>query len=97
MVSMTRPIDNLGRVVIPMEIRKQLGWEAGTELDIVGTENGIEITTHVEDNPIPQIKKLREMLCNVQPSGEISGLLDTLEKKIGGLYAKSKSGTKSDP
>lgn len=97
MVSMTRPIDNLGRVVIPMEIRKQLNWEPGTKVDICGTENGIQLTTHVEDNPIPQIKKLREMLCNVQPSGEISGLLDTLEKKIGGLYAKSKSGTKSDP
>ena len=97
MVSMTRPIDQLGRIVIPMEIRRQLGWEAGTELDIIGTDNGIEITAHVEDSPVSQVKKLKEMLCNVQPSGEISELLDTLEEKIGGLYAKSKTGTKSDP
>ena len=47
MVSMTRPIDNLGRVVIPMEIRKQLNWEPGTKVDICGTENGIQLTTHV--------------------------------------------------
>lgn len=97
MVSMTRPIDQLGRIVIPMEIRRQLGWEAGTELDIVGTENGIEITTHVEDSPISQVKKLKEMLCNVQPSSEISELLDTLEEKIGGLYAKGETGSKSNP
>ena len=48
MVSMTRPIDNLGRVVIPMEIRKQLNWEPGTVLDITGAEKGILVTTHQE-------------------------------------------------
>lgn len=97
MVSMTRPIDNLGRVVIPMEIRKQLNWEPGTKVDICGTENGIQLTTHVEDSPIPLVKKLKEMLCNVQPSSEISELLDILEEKIGGLYAKGEAGSKSNP
>ena len=97
MVSMTRPIDNLGRVVIPMEIRKQLNWEPGTKVDICGTENGIQLTTHVEDSPISQVKKLKEMLFNVQPSSEISELLDTLEEKIGGLYAKGEAGSKSNP
>ena len=97
MVSMTRPIDNLGRIVIPMEIRKQLNWEPGTKVDICGTENGIQLTTHVEDSPISQVKKLKEMLFNVQPSSEISELLDTLEEKIGGLYAKGEAGSKSNP
>lgn len=97
MVSMTRPIDNLGRVVIPMEIRKQLNWEPGTKVDICGTDNGIQLTTHVEDSPISQVKKLKEMLFNVQPSSEISELLDTLEEKIGGLYAKGEAGSKSNP
>ena len=97
MVSMTRPIDNLGRVVIPMEIRKQLNWEPGTKVDICGTENAIQLTTHVEDSPISQVKKLKEILCNVQPSSEISKLLDTLEEKIGGLYAKGEAGSKSNP
>lgn len=97
MVSMTRPIDNLGRVVIPMEIRKQLNWEPGTKVDICGTESGIQLTTHVEDSPISQVKKLKEILCNVQPSSEISELLDTLEEKIRGLYAKGEVGSKSNP
>ena len=97
MVSMTRPIDNLGRVVIPMEIRKQLNWDPGTKVDICGIENGIQLTTHVEDSPISQMKKLKEILCNVQPSSEISQLLDTLEEKIGGLYAKGEAGSKSNP
>ena len=96
MVSMTRPIDNLGRVVIPMEIRRQQNWEPGTRVDIWGTENGIQITTHVEDSPISQVKKLKEILCNIQPSSEISQLLDTLEEKIGGLYAKGEAGSKSN-
>lgn len=97
MVSMTRPIDQLGRIVIPMEIRKQLNWEPGTKVDICGTENGIQLTTHFENSPISQVKKLKEILCNVQPSSEISHLLDTLEEKIGGLYAKGEAGSKSNP
>ncbi len=32
---MTRPIDNLGRVVIPSEIRKNLGLETGDKLEII--------------------------------------------------------------
>ena len=31
---MERKLDDLGRVVIPMEFRKVLGWNTGTRLDI---------------------------------------------------------------
>ena len=38
---MSRPIDNLGRIVIPMEIRRGLGWKTDDRLDVaVGTYNG---------------------------------------------------------
>lgn len=34
-----------GRVVIPAPIREQFGWAPGTELVVVETEHGIELTT----------------------------------------------------
>ena len=43
------------------------------------------------------MEKLKEALCSVQPSSEISGLLDTLEEKIGGLYAKGETGAETQP
>lgn len=37
----TRPLDNLGRVVIPKELRTQKGLEGGDQVEIFTTEDGI--------------------------------------------------------
>lgn len=36
----TRPIDTLGRVVIPKELRRQLNWKEGDRVEFF-TENGL--------------------------------------------------------
>lgn len=36
-----RKIDKLGRVVLPAQIRKELGWIEGTQLEILSTPEGI--------------------------------------------------------
>lgn len=36
-----RKIDKLGRVVLPAQIRKELGWKEGTQLEILSTTEGI--------------------------------------------------------
>ena len=41
---MTRPIDALGRIVIPMEIRRENGIKDGDYLEISIIENGILLT-----------------------------------------------------
>lgn len=41
---MNRNIDNLGRIVIPKEFRKELGIDSGSNLNIELTENKIVIT-----------------------------------------------------
>ncbi len=37
---MTRPVDQLGRIVIPMEIRKNLGIKTGEYLELHVADNG---------------------------------------------------------
>ena len=41
MANMVRGIDELGRVVIPSEIRKQLGWVQGTRLEIIPADAAV--------------------------------------------------------
>ncbi|HBT65595.1 MAG TPA: AbrB family transcriptional regulator [Ruminococcaceae bacterium] len=37
--SMTRPIDSLGRIVIPKEMRKVLGWQESDQV-FIGVQDG---------------------------------------------------------
>ncbi|MCL2049415.1 MAG: AbrB/MazE/SpoVT family DNA-binding domain-containing protein [Defluviitaleaceae bacterium] len=40
----TRTIDELGRIVLPHELRKMKGWEIGDQLSISVTDNAIILT-----------------------------------------------------
>ena len=40
-VGVTRPIDSLGRVVIPVEIRRMLRWNNRDRLDIYVNDSGV--------------------------------------------------------
>lgn len=40
-IGIIRNVDQLGRIVIPSELRKRLKLDPGTPVEIFGTENGI--------------------------------------------------------
>lgn len=40
-LGMTRVLDELGRIVIPKEIRRNLGWNEGDDMEIVPREDGV--------------------------------------------------------
>lgn len=42
----TRPVDELGRIVIPKEIRNALGWTQGARLEIFAVDDGIVLKTY---------------------------------------------------
>ena len=37
MFGIVRPLDRLGRIVLPMEFRKTMGLKEGTQMEIIGT------------------------------------------------------------
>jgi AbrB family transcriptional regulator (stage V sporulation protein T) len=50
-LGIVRRIDDLGRIVIPKEVRKVNGWNAGTPVEMFATDEGImvrEYKTNVE-------------------------------------------------
>lgn len=56
---MTTTMDKAGRVVIPAEVRKRLGWTAGAELEMVIEGSSIRLVRVV---PGPQLVRRGERL-----------------------------------
>lgn len=49
---MITTIDKAGRIVVPIELRRRLGLEAGAEVEIRAEEGGLRIERNV---PAPQV------------------------------------------
>ena len=47
---MSRPVDGLGRLVLPIEIRRAMNIASGTELDISLDGDTIVLKKHPQDN-----------------------------------------------
>ena len=62
----TRKIDDLGRIVIPKEIRKNLGIRDGESLEIFTEEDSIILKKHSEIEKFEDLgKKLSELIENI--------------------------------
>lgn len=58
-----RNIDDLGRVVIPKEIRKANGWESHTPMEMFSTKDGLLIRKYSPNQEKAQIiKELKAVL-----------------------------------
>lgn len=69
-MSVTRPIDNLGRVVVPREIIKNLGWSMRTD-----TEDGTKLEFNVVGNKVV-ISEYKQTCncCNQEATTEFYGI-----------------------
>lgn len=54
-IGITRNVDNLGRIVIPKELRDFFKIDKGTQMEVIGTNEGILIRF-----PEYEIKKIKE-------------------------------------
>lgn len=75
-----RRVDDLGRVVIPKEIRRMMRIKEGDPLEIFTTENGVIILKSVKPNKMQEI----EVLDYFDSLGEEDkkNLIKTLVRKI---------------
>ncbi len=82
----TRRIDELGRIVIPKEIRRNLGIRDGETLEIYTNEEGIFLQKHSVLHNMAEIgTKLCEIISSVL---DIEILLTDREKIIASTYHK---------
>mgnify|MGYP003496151678 FL=1 len=83
MTAIIRRMDPLGRVVIPKSIREQLGWQEGTHIEVIGSDDGIYLREQQTLTLSERVRRLqREAIQEGAPVGAIyhlSKLLNVLE------------------
>lgn len=66
-----RRIDDLGRIVIPMELRKSLGWREGDLIDISLGKDGVVFNKVATEDRIKDTKqRLIDLLRDEAPTPE---------------------------
>ena len=83
MTAIVRRMDNLGRVVIPKEMRTQLEMGPGTPMEIIGTDDGIFLRKQQELPLSERVRRLQKEAIQEGASVEViyqmTQLLDILE------------------
>lgn len=60
--SVTREIDELGRVVIPSDFRKELGMKSGEKVEIYTDGGRVILKRVVKTDPLSEISNLKERI-----------------------------------
>lgn len=83
-LGIVRKVDDLGRIVIPMEIRKQRGWNPGAHIEILATEEGVLLRNYlpVDDKSrlLKDLKRLKSFPLTELEREEVIECLRDIEK-----------------
>lgn len=83
MTAIIRRMDPLGRVVIPKSIREQLGWQEGTSIEVIGSDDGIYLREQQTLTLSERVRRLQKEAVQEGASVEViyqmNQLLDVLE------------------
>ncbi len=60
--SVTRRLDDLGRIVIPSDFREELGMEPGEKIEIYIEEGRVVLKRTVKTDPLSEINSLKEKI-----------------------------------
>ena len=60
--SVTRRLDDLGRIVIPSDFREELGMEPGEKIEIYIEEGRVVLKRTVKTDPLSEINSLKERI-----------------------------------
>lgn len=84
-LGIVRKIDELGRVVIPKEIRRSNGWEPGTSIEMFATTEGIHMREYRRDTEKKEmINQLYDVLQHTENESAYSIIgqaIDFLKKQ----------------
>ncbi len=84
-LGIVRHIDDLGRVVIPMEVRKVKGWESGQAIEMLATNEGLLIRPYAIDlekeEVIESINAALDVTDNATVREILSGALKFIKKQ----------------
>ena len=90
MFGIVRPLDRLGRIVLPMEFRKTMGLKEGTQMEIIGTRDGLLLRPYrPEGGLLGQARELQESAKLAQAGPEVDRKLEELAALLADHYRKT--------
>jgi AbrB family transcriptional regulator, stage V sporulation protein T len=79
-LGIVRRIDQLGRIVIPMEVRRVHGWEPGTPIEMFATDKGLVLREYgAEQKKLAVIEGLKYLADTVTDETALSIIDDIME------------------
>lgn len=83
-LGIVRKLDDLGRVVIPMEIRREAGWKSGQPLEMFATKDGgLYIKGYSlgeADDAIRTLEKQKDFVDNLKEKRVLDAAIKLLKK-----------------
>jgi AbrB family transcriptional regulator, stage V sporulation protein T len=85
-LGIVRRIDHLGRVTIPMEVRRIHGWEPGTPIEMFATDKGLVLREYGEEQKrmavIAGLESLSYMVKDETGLAIIKDIMDYMKRGI---------------
>jgi AbrB family transcriptional regulator, stage V sporulation protein T len=79
-LGIVRRIDDLGRIVIPMEVRRVHGWETGTPIEMFATDKGMVLREYgAEQKKLAAIEGLKALADMVDDDTALAIIGDIME------------------
>lgn len=80
-LGIVRKIDGLGRVVLPIEVRRTLGWETGAPMEMLATEEGLLIRKFQDkkDKKLSVVERLIEVKGQIKNKDQLDVLTEAIE------------------
>jgi AbrB family transcriptional regulator, stage V sporulation protein T len=79
-LGIVRKIDHLGRITIPMEVRRIHGWEQGTPIEMFATEKGLVLREYgAEQKKLAIIEELKYLADTVTDETALAMIEDIME------------------
>ena len=84
-LGIVRKIDELGRIVIPKEVRRANGWESGTPIEMFATTDGVNMQEYKRDSDkqvmIDQLYDVLQQTNNEESYKIIGQAIDFLKRQ----------------
>lgn len=84
-LGIVRRIDHLGRITIPMEVRRVHGWETGTPIEMFATDKGLVLREYgAEQKKLAIIEELKYLADTVTDETALAMIDDIVAYVKGG-------------
>ncbi|ABI36850.1 putative AbrB-like transcriptional regulator [Geobacillus virus E2] len=79
-LGIVRRIDHLGRITIPMEVRRVHGWDTGTPIEMFATDKGLVLREYgAEQKKLAIIEELKYLADTVTDETALAMIEDIME------------------